>query len=294
MKWITLLGVAFAGLFAWHVGADEPKTEPQALVVTDGMGKQHKVKEWKLTTGTRHLGWLAGANKKAAEGPHAIEFRELDSTKYADGVLTLVPVDRARELTYDMMKESVKFDVATGPKPEDKATLSGSIEYKGINRLTVEVSAEQSFLGGEQKTKMGINGIKFPGTAKVEAHPMGRPAIMTTRTNPQNRPTQHKMTDIKPLYRIGEDTEVLSPVLYFSDNVKADMAKVVQFKRTAATGDDIKWVMTLGKNDETLTLLPNPKIDGKDATLIGFIGNVPAGYKFFPAKLVAEIEFDAK
>src|SRR5262245_11599316 len=99
-KWAPLLGVAFAGLFAWYVAADEPKKDPPkadapVLVVIDGMGKEHKLKDWKFTGGVRHLGWLVPADKKATDGPVAIEFRENDSTKYADGVLTLVPLDRA-------------------------------------------------------------------------------------------------------------------------------------------------------------------------------------------------------
>jgi hypothetical protein len=47
-------------------------------------------------------------------------------------------------------------------------------------------------------------------------------------------------------------------------------------------------------DDETLPLLKAPKIDGKDATLVGFVARVPAGYKFFPAYLIKEVEFDVK
>src|SRR5262245_30037840 len=41
-------------------GDKKPGPEPM-LVITDASGKEHKVKTWKFTAGTRHLSWLAEA-----------------------------------------------------------------------------------------------------------------------------------------------------------------------------------------------------------------------------------------
>jgi hypothetical protein len=65
----------------------------------------------------------------------------------------------------------------------------------------------------------------------------------------------------------------------------------------AAEGKDsegAEWGVTLkGGEEETYTLLQKPILDGKPATLAGFVGRVSAGYKLFPPHTVAEIEFDA-
>src|SRR5579872_3738653 len=116
MKWTLLLGVAVAGAAAWAVAADEPaKPDGKMLVVTDGNGKEHKLKTWKFTSGTRKLSWLAAADKEAdpkdkpdgketaqpkappkaqpAAGPEALEFREENSTNFREGIMTFVPLD---------------------------------------------------------------------------------------------------------------------------------------------------------------------------------------------------------
>ena len=45
-------------------------------------------------------------------------------------------------------------------------------------------------------------------------------------------------------------------------------------------------------NSDTLTLLKTITLDGKQATLAGFLGRVPAGYKLFPVHTFTEIQFD--
>src|SRR5262245_10052244 len=99
------LQAALLALIAHSVySADEaPKpADPGTLLVIDQAGKEHKLKAWKFSTGTRHLSWLAPAppredkekddNKqkgkepakaKAAVGPEALEFRDDRSTNFA-------------------------------------------------------------------------------------------------------------------------------------------------------------------------------------------------------------------
>jgi hypothetical protein len=286
--WPLLLAVAFVGLTVLR--ADEPA---QPLVVTDKDGKEHKLKTWKFTTDTRRLNWLAPKDKPA-EGPEALGVRELDSTTLAEGVTTLVPLDRLRSLEYDAKKDTVKLTVATGPKDTDTAALNGSTGYKNTNRPTLEGEEDMgteklTFLCGVEK---GIKAAKFPVT-KVEALPAGRPAILTTRRGDDN-PTEHKMGDFQPLYRFADGHEVLSPTLYCKTD-KFEMVKIAKVTRSAGSEGNIVWILSFPKgDDQTLTLDPSPKIDGKEAMLAGFIGRVPAGYKFFPAALIQEVEFDVK
>jgi hypothetical protein len=293
IAWTALLGGAFIGLTALR--ADEPaRADGEPLVVIDAAGKEHKLKTWKFTGGARRLAWLAPKDKPL-EGPEALEFREMDSTAFAEGVVTLVPLDRLRTLEYDAKKEMVKLTAATGPKDADMATLNGSTGYQNTNKPTLEGQADkgaekEKFLCGVMKD--GIKSAKFPAT-KVQALPAGRPAVLTTRRG-DDSPTEHKMGDFLPLYRFADGSEVLSPTLYCK-TTKIDMAKVIKIERSAGAMDDTVWILSFKKaDDETLTLDKSPKIDGKEATLAGFLGRVPAGYKLFPALIIKDVEFDVK
>ena len=321
MKWTLFLGVAVAGLVALAATADEPaKTDGGTLVVTDNGGKEHKLKTWKFTTGTRHLTWLTPAAKEAdpkekpdgketaqpkappkakpAAGPEALEFREENSTNFKEGILTLVPLDRLRSLEYDNTKETVTLTAATGPKADDTATLTGITKYQGINKLAIEAEvdkgelgiAEVKFLGGVTK---GVNGLKFPAGAKLEALPEGRFAAVTTKADSKGKST-HEVRDLQPLYRVAGG-ETLSPLLFFKKTVKIDVAKIGKISVTES-GNDSVWGLTMkaGGDDASLTLLTNPMLDGKPAVLVGFVGRVPAGYKLFPVHVIEEIQFDEK
>src|SRR5262245_51141094 len=92
----TRLGAAVCLLLAGLVFAAEiPEPAPaQPITIIDTAGKEQKLKSWKYTSGTRRLTWLADKKEKGKNaGPEALEFREDDSTTYAEGVLTLVPLD---------------------------------------------------------------------------------------------------------------------------------------------------------------------------------------------------------
>jgi hypothetical protein len=309
-KWTVLLGAAFLGLAALAAGrADEPaKKDGEPLVVVDNGGKEHKLKTWKFTQGTRRLGWLVPAEKeadpkdkpdpkaKAPAGPEALEFREEKSTNRVQGILTLVPLERLRALEYDNMKETVQLTAATGPKAEDTTTLAGLTSFQGINKLVIEAEvdkgdlgvAEVKFLGGVPK---GVTALKFP-PAKVEALPEGRPATVTTKPDSKGK-TTHKVGDLQPLYRVGGG-ETLSPFVFFKKTLKIDVAKISKISVSDA-GNDSAWALTLKDGgEESLTLLTTAMLDGKPAALEGFVGRVPAGYKLFPVAVIEEVVFDEK
>ena len=321
MKWTLLLGVAFAGLTAlWATAADEPaKADGDSLVVTDNGGKVHKLKTWKFTVGTRHLTWLAPAEKEAdpkdkpdpkeekpvqrapkariAVGPEALEFREENSTNLVKGILTLVPLDRIRSLEYDTTADTVKLTAATGPKADDTTTLTGLTKFKDINKLAIEAEvdkgelgvAEVKFLGGVPK---GINGLKFQTSAKVEATPEGRAAFVTTKADSKGK-TEHEVRDLQALYRTAGG-ETLSPLLFFKKTIKIDVAKITRLVVTDA-GADSAWGVTMkAGGEESLSLMSTVTLDGKPAVLEGFVGRVPVGYKLFPTAVIEEVQFDAK
>src|SRR4051794_16242078 len=68
------------------------------LVIIDHRGKELKMKNWKLTQGTRQLDWLEPAAPKskkgasAPRGPQYLEFRAEQSTTFKEGIITLIPI----------------------------------------------------------------------------------------------------------------------------------------------------------------------------------------------------------
>jgi hypothetical protein len=312
MKWICLLGVAFAGLITlWATAADEPaKTEGQELVVIDNGGKEHKLKNWKFAKGTRRLTWLAPAVKdadpkdksdpkaKPPVGPEALVFRDDNSTNFEEGILTLVPLERLRSLEYDNMKETVKLTAATGPKDEDTATLTGSTHFDMVNKIVIEAEvdkgdlgiAEVKFLGGVAK---GINALKFPASTKIEAQPESRMATITVKAGNKGQKITLEIRDLQPMYRTANG-DTLSPLLFFKKTIKIDVAKIAKITVTKLD-EDTAWGLTMkAGGEESLSLLTNPMLDGKPALLEGFLGRVPAGYKLFPLHMIEEVQFDEK
>jgi hypothetical protein len=297
---------ALAALGAWAFAADEtPKpAEPGTLVVLDTAGKEHKLKAWKFTAGTRRLGWLAppaekapagksteGKRGKAAPaGPEALELRAELKIEYVEGVLTLIPLDRLRSLDYDNDKETVTARVAGS----DEA-LTGSTKYRRINKLVIEAEvdrgeagvAEIKFLGGLPR---GIRGVRFPPPKAPAAAPAGRPAVVVSADG--DAKTTHKVADLLPLYQLADGGERLLPTLMFRKTLKLDVAKIAKIVSTG-NENDAAWQVTMkAGGDETLTLLHKIPLEGGQASLVGLVGRVPEGYKLFPVAAIAEITFD--
>jgi hypothetical protein len=312
--WQLLPAALAAVLGAWAVAADEvPKpAEPGTLVVLDTSGKEQKLKAWKFTAGTRRLGWLAPAADKAPEkapgegpraarrkppaGPEALELRAEMKIEYAEGALTLVPLDRLRSLDFDNEKETVTARVATGPKADGDVMLTGTTKYRRINKLVIEAEvdrgeqgvAEIKFLGGLPR---GIRGVRFPPPKAPAAAPAGRPAVVVSADGEAK--TTHKVADLLPLYQLADGGERLLPTLMFRKTLKLDVAKIAKIV-TAGAENDPSWQVTMkAGGDETLTLLHKIPFEGGQASLVGLVGRVPAGYKLFPVAAIAEVTFDA-
>src|SRR5262245_11307629 len=296
---------------------DEPK---EGIIIIDSRGKENKIKSWEIIAGTRRLGWLAPPEPEkkpqdrpedkenpdapprgkpvrvappAQRGPEALAFRDENSTVWANGVLTLIPLDRLRGIDFDNEEQKMTVKVA-GAKADEDVTLTGTTRFAGSNKLTIEAEIDKGelgvasikYLGG---VKNGIKGIRFPAPKPLAPTPARRAADVTIRQD-ENKKTTEKVTDLQALYLTGGG-EKLSPILFFKKTIKLDVAKATKLVAVDDKGKD--WTVTLKDgNEETLTLLDNGELDGKTAVLRGFVAKVPAGWKLFPLSIVAEISFE--
>jgi hypothetical protein len=303
---VSCLGLALA--------ADAPATE-SPLVVIDAAGKEQKLKAWKFVAGTRRLSWLAapapakdgddkdpakGDKSKTPSGPEALDFREENSTTFRNGILTLVPLDRLRSITYEADKETVSVAAAVGEKGSPLELLTGTTHYAEINKLIIEAEvdkgdlgvAEVKFLGGVPK---GVRRIDFPILVpRPLAGEGSRPAVVTTQD--RGKKATHKVVDLQPLYKLADGSEAALCTLMFKKTLKLDVAKIQKLRAVEGKdADGTEWGVTLkDAEEETYTLLPKITHGGKSATLEGFVGRVGFGYKLFPPHTIAEILFDDK
>ncbi|MFO0929718.1 MAG: hypothetical protein U0736_22300 [Gemmataceae bacterium] len=265
------------------------------LILVDAAGKEHQLRGYKFTAGTRRLGWLAAPGKPSS-APEALVVRDEMKFHFLAGVLTLVPLDRVRSIEFDADKTTMTVRVVTSAKPEEDVTLAGTTAYKGINKLAVEAEvdrgeagvAEVTFQGGTLRG--GIRAVRFPAP-RPEAGAGGRPAVVVTADRDARR--TFRVHDLQPLYQVRDGGERRSPLLLFRKTLRVDVARVAKITTTDDDGDDPVW-RVIGKDgdDSSLTLLPSGTIDGAAATLVGLVGRVPAGYALFPVRRIREIHFD--
>ncbi len=300
--------VAFALLAGLTFAAGDANPAPPnsgTLVVTDAAGKEHKVSGWSLTAGARPLGWLAPpakdgdgkgkAKEKAAAAPQALVVREELKIHYLAGVLTLVPLERVRSVTFDKDKETMTVRVAVSDKPEEDAVLTGTTAYRGINKLTIRAEvdmgaegvAEVTFQGGVPK---GVKEVRFPAP-KAEPFKPGRPAVVTTLDRDVKK--TYQVSDLQALYQLRSGQEKVVSTVMFRKTLKVDLAKVKKVTAGSEDGEDVVWqVVRQDGSESTLTLLTSTTMDGEPATLVGLIGRAPAGHVLFPARRVQGVEFD--
>lgn len=282
-----------------------------ALIVLDGAGKEIKLTSWKFVLGTKHLGWL-GEPSKAPEkkgkkvpppvpqGPEFLEFREDKTPAYEKDITTYIPVTSVRKIEYDHDKKVVAVTfLAAGDKEQ---TLIGPAKYANINKFNIDGAVEPgtASLAGDVKfqdgfLKVGIKGYRFPGPAQAAPAPSGRPAVIVALDKTK---TVHKITGVVPIYRTGLDTRAV-PVLLFQKTVKIDFAKITKLTHMASKDKKNPTLdFEVTQDDGTkqgLTLLEKTAFDDKQgAILVGLAGKVSAGYRLFPAHVIAELRFEEK
>ena len=233
---------------------------------------------------------------KRPTGPQALAMREEGSTNFVEGILTLIPVERIRSIDYDLEAESVSVALLAGEKEED-IVLKGSTKFKGINKLAIEAEVDKGDLGvAEIKFQGGvvkgsIRGVRFPEPkAAAPPAPAGRVAVIKTADKKDKGP--FRLNDVQALYRMGDGSEKLLPIICFKKSLKVDLAKLEKLTATDDSEDGPAWVVTLKDGEEhTLTLLPSLP-DEKASKLEGLVGRVPAGYRLFPLGVISELTFE--
>lgn len=280
----------------------------KTLTVVDGSGKEHVLKSWKFAAGIKYLSWLApaGAEDKAGDkekvkgkkigpqvGPEALEFTEGTTAPLKKRVLTYIPLANIRSIDFEPKKQGVSVRVVKSDKEADDEILDGLTGYAGVNALAITATTDLGDLGTasiefKPGGTRGLLSVKFADPKPI-APVAGRAAIVK-----QQSKTQSSITAFDPqaLYVTSSGLQRTSPILYFKDTIKLDLAKIQ--KLTAAGPSGIDFDVTLKSGQQTpLSLIDRPKnVDGKgDLVLEGLVGRFPGGYRFFPMATVGELEF---
>jgi hypothetical protein len=306
MRWFALIAFLLIPVLVARIpaGAKDKKEpdkgddkKPYLLVVPPVGGKEVKLFDWRFTLGTRRIDLEndkpANPKAKTTAGPEYLEFREEKSTTFLHGILTLVPLASIKKLDYD--REKKKVSLVTMTAGDKDATLAGWTKFVEINKLTIEAevqlgdlgAATVKFQGGVEK---GLQSIAFP-SPKAAAEVKGTASTIIAIDKDKTKHTAH---DLRPLYHSDGSHRAL-PYLMFKKTVKIDMDKIVALRFIPS--EDKKKIsydfdVTLKDGMKyTLTLLTKIELDkGKSATLDGLIGQVPAGYKLFPAHTIQELQ----
>lgn len=280
----VFLGCVILGLgLVAVVAAESP-------VVTDQAGKDVTLKKYKIVGGLRKMNWVEGK-------PEAFEIREFNSTTFKDGILTWVPLSRIESIQYDYRKDvaTMSVKVAGIEKP-----LAGSTRFKDINAITIEAEIDQGaagvvdlrFRGGLMDG--GIKGVKFPNAKPMEKAPEG--AVFSLVVPPEGKgtagPTVQTVRNIQALYRAGAEETPLS-YLMFKKTLKVELSNIQKMTVSGYNAKDRTAECELKMKDGTdlsVTLLSVITVDGKTLSLMGLLGDVPAGQRLFPVHTFTEFQ----
>ncbi len=267
------------------------KKESFLLVVPAPGGKEVKVADWRFTQGTKHFTYSV-ADKPLAKGkgPEYLEFRELKSTTYKNGIFTLIPLTSVKKITYDREKKSVAVSALADT---EEVTLTGSTQFTTSNRLTLQAEARieglegaatVTYQGGPDK---GVQSITFP-TPKAADKVQGVTATVTADDKEKSKHTAH---DIQPLYLVDGTYRVL-PIIHFKKTIKIDLDKVASIRFLPSENKKVlsnDYEVTLKDGAKhTLSLLTTIEVEKKKITFVGLIGRVPVGYKLFSVDAIYE------
>lgn len=269
-----ILAIAFIVVLPVRLAADGPS-------LVDAAGREIMLKNGKFSAGTHKLSWL---------NRDALAFRETNSTGFKDGVMTFIPLDRLESLTYDSEKQIVRAKIAGS-----EVALEGSTRYAGINQIAIDAEidkgtagiVEVKYRGGVAKG--GIKSVRFPA-AKPAPAPAGD-KLWVVVVDGKKREAPQAVHNLKALYRL--DKEIESPLTWvmFRKTFKVEFADVKRL--TVSESNEARAfecdVSLKDGSEQTLTLSTTVTVDGRNATLVGLIGEVPAGYKLFPLHTVGEV-----
>jgi hypothetical protein len=282
-------------LAAGLVGAADPPAGLGPAVVVDAAGKEVKLDRVKFATGVRRLAWLADpkgvtATEDVKKGPLALELREPNSTTYAKGVVTLVPLSGVESIRYEYDKQTVSVAVKGLPAP-----LTGSLQFKGVNAVTFEGDAGGvvgKFSGGTAKT--GVKSITFP-TAKPLVIPRSPgPSWAVQIDQPKAGDPVLTVRTLKVLYHYlpGGAEEAADALPVRKGDPLSFMTPFKRLEVLAVDGTNHRAAAELepAAGPDRLVVFPLTKqLDKRTGTVVGLLGEVDAGWKLFPLHTVKTI-----
>lgn len=283
------IGFALAIACVASIRAEEPAEATYSLV--DSAGKEHKLTSLKWLNGTRRLAFLAdpkGTTDDAKRGPMALAIREPNSTTFSNGVLTLIPLSCVESVKYDYEKLAMSVAV----KGQD--AIPGTLQFRGINVLSLDAKAGDAptkFSGGVPKD--GFKSLTWP-----DAKPMASRAVGTLWhvqiEQPKAKDPTLPVRNLKAIYSFGGGVELLADSLPVrkGEAIKLDTKlKRLEMIAVDPNTQNSAMEMTLDGSPEKLVAVPLTLEQGtRIGTLIGFVGEVDAGWKLFPLHCIKVIK----
>ncbi len=273
-----------------------------AVTVLEATGESTPLVNAKFTQGTRRLAWLAdpkGTTEDAKKGPLAFELREPGSSTFVQGVVTLIPLSSIESMKYDYEKKLFTLQAAGIMAP-----FGGSLEFIGFNAVGLEAEVKKGnagiavvkYRGGQAKG--GIRGISMTGAKAYERKADAQATNWSVQiVDAKAKNPVLNVSNLRPLYRLPDGTEKFMPVLPFQKTLQLDWADVRGLKHEAPTmkGQPAELIV-IGKDGKEQTLSPKTILeqDGKKATLLGLLGEVPGGFKLIPLHTILELKFQPK
>lgn len=273
--------LSLAAGFGTALLAEEPAEASHTLI--DAAGKEHKLASPKFLAGTRRLAFLAepkGTTEDAKKGPLALEIREPNSTTFQNGVTTLIPVSCVESVKYDYEKLSL----AVAVKGQDP--VPGTLQFRGINVLILEVKngeATTRFTGGASKG--GFKSIAWPNAKPLPSRAVGT-AWSVQIVHPAAKDPTLTVRNLKALYSFPSGAEQLADALPVrkGEPLKLDTSiKKLEFIAVDQNTQMSAMELTTEGVPERLLAVPLTQDFGsRTGTITGFLGEVDAGWKFFP------------
>jgi hypothetical protein len=271
---------------------DAPTPQPATanrLTVVDGSGATFEVPSYQFVAGTQQHPWLTGEVDGAA--PHLLVFRENDSTTFAEGVLTLVPVASIRAIEYDYEAKRATLRVAISERVEEDVVLEGSAGvYVGFNALTIAFERDKGEFGvAEVKLEGGVAGglraLRFSAPqplAPAVGGLQGRVEVVS------KEPLEPRVLQgLVAVYRAGNDT-LSGDTLFFRTSLRVPLTRLSRMVAAGNRGKD--WRLALpGEPEANYTLLEPARLGEREVQLRGFAGRVRAGWRVFPLHTMAAV-----
>jgi hypothetical protein len=286
----SLILVVFAGLTGLSSRAEEPAAGE--VILTDLDGKEHKLTAVKLTAGTRRLAWQAdpkGTTEDAKKGPLVLAFRELHSTARVDGIVTYIPVTSIESARFDFEKESVLLSVKGITQP-----LMGELGFPRTNILGLNgmLDGKTALYTGGVRGKPTLKSITFGGAAPVPKRPAGKTWNVQIVQPKAENPTLF-IRNLKVLFSYPGGVEELVDAFPIRKGTPIPFDESLKRFEFLADGQNTEYSaaeVETGATPERVVAIPHKlEKDKKVGTLLGFVGEVDAGWKFLPLHAIKVI-----